>query len=448
MANHRPNSSHAISRNQELLSCARTAQKLLRQQQQRESAKDDGATLSVTVKPPPLTLWKSNHSNEAQNPYLEDGMEALDATERAVAELESLVKRRGHIQNPTEQIEECMTEFKTCMEELMSSARSVRTDGPLYSSSSSSSNGVSGIIRRKRVPAQRKKHFDIIASVLEQKAKGMTGRFQKALSIRSDVLKLQAQRKRMLTTTNPNSKSFQEGGRPVVGSSAAATATNIDVSQFDSPLFTMTGSQGINARTETKSAAITFSSAGNKAAPLYNNSGSSQNVPVGQTFLPSAQTGMRQRKGVSSRSSTSQSYSKGRPPPSSYHYYQQAARNNSSSVNLSINDNSSTASAYAVQEQIQQRRNERDTKSRLENANQVEAAISELGQMFGKMASLVSQQQEIVEKIEDDVESSLIQVEAGTEEIQKVFNIVQGNRGLILKIFALLIFFILFFRLY
>jgi len=440
MANHRSNSSHAISRNQELLSCARTAQKLLRQQQQRESANDDGATLSVTVKPPPMTLWKSNHSNEAQNPYLEDGMEALDATERAVAELESLVKRRGHIQNPTEQIEECMTEFKTCMEELMSSARRVRTDGPLCSSSSS--NGVSGIIRRKRVPAQRKKHFDIIASVLEQKAKGMTERFQKALSIRSDVLKLQAQRKRMLTTTNPNSKSFQEVGRPVC-SSAAATATNIDVRQFDSPLFTMTGSQGINARTETDSAATTFSSAGNKAAPLYNNSGSSQNVPVGQTFLPAAQTGMRQRKGVKS-----QPYSKGRPPSSSYHYYQQAARNNSSSVNFSNNDNGSTASAYAVQEQIQQRRNERDTKSRLENANQVEAAIAELGQMFGKMASLVSQQQEIVEKIEDDVESSLIQVDAGTEEIQKVFNIVQGNRTLILKIFALLTFFILFFRLY
>jgi len=68
--------------------------------------------------------------------------------------------------------------------------------------------------------------------------------------------------------------------------------------------------------------------------------------------------------------------------------------------------------------------------------------------MFGKMATLVQQQSETIGRIEDDTEVSLLDVQSGNAEIQKVKEITQGNRALIIKIFVILIGLIVFFKLY
>jgi len=96
----------------------------------------------------------------------------------------------------------------------------------------------------------------------------------------------------------------------------------------------------------------------------------------------------------------------------------------------------------------QERIKSRDTKSRLESARRVEKAVAELGTMFGKMATLVQQQSETIGRIEDDTEVSLLDVQSGNAEIQKVKEITQGNRALIIKIFVILIGLIVFFKLY
>ena len=69
----------------------------------------------------------------------------------------------------------------------------------------------------------------------------------------------------------------------------------------------------------------------------------------------------------------------------------------------------------------------------------------QMGQLFSKMASLVSEQSETLSRIEDDVESGLADTIDANESMNKLYDITKGNRGMILKIFALLIFFIFLF---
>ena len=91
---------------------------------------------------------------------------------------------------------------------------------------------------------------------------------------------------------------------------------------------------------------------------------------------------------------------------------------------------------------------QRQTQNRLQEAQQAERTLAELGTMFTKMTSLISQQGEVLEKVEDDVEAGLQEIIGGENEIQNLYAIRKGNRGLIIKLFSLLIFFIIFMRFY
>jgi syntaxin 5 len=103
---------------------------------------------------------------------------------------------------------------------------------------------------------------------------------------------------------------------------------------------------------------------------------------------------------------------------------------------------------YDMQVQLQEQQQRRDTRNRLQHARQAESTLAELGTLFGKMSSLISQQGEVLEKVEDDVEAALLDVSAGESEIQTLYTIKKGNRGLILKVFGILIFLIIFMRFY
>jgi syntaxin 5 len=68
-----------------------------------------------------------------------------------------------------------------------------------------------------------------------------------------------------------------------------------------------------------------------------------------------------------------------------------------------------------------------------------------MGQLFAQMATLVSEQSEVITRIEDDVEAGLQDTLEAQGHLQSVYEITKGNRGLILKIFALLVVFIFLF---
>ena len=108
------------------------------------------------------------------------------------------------------------------------------------------------------------------------------------------------------------------------------------------------------------------------------------------------------------------------------------------------NSNESTT----IQQQIQLRRENRATKNRAAQARLAERSIAELGVMFTKMSSLIVQQGEVLERIEDDVEAAGFDIDAGHDELVKVYGMTKGNRGLILKVFGILIFLIIFMKLY
>jgi syntaxin 5 len=68
-----------------------------------------------------------------------------------------------------------------------------------------------------------------------------------------------------------------------------------------------------------------------------------------------------------------------------------------------------------------------------------------MGQLFSQMATLVSEQSEVIARIEDDVETGLVDTVEASESMDKFYAITKGNRGMIFKIFALLIFFVFLF---
>ena len=80
--------------------------------------------------------------------------------------------------------------------------------------------------------------------------------------------------------------------------------------------------------------------------------------------------------------------------------------------------------------------------NRVNEMQSVETTIAELGQLYVKVSELVAGQEETVQRIGDNVYEASTYIEKGQVELMKMYERVQGNRSLILKIFGLLIFFI------
>lgn len=83
--------------------------------------------------------------------------------------------------------------------------------------------------------------------------------------------------------------------------------------------------------------------------------------------------------------------------------------------------------------------------SRADAVQHVQETIGELATMFAKMAGLVAAQDEVVASLWDDASSTLANVEAGNEQIARHFKSMSSNRGLILKVLLILVFFVVFF---
>lgn len=64
-----------------------------------------------------------------------------------------------------------------------------------------------------------------------------------------------------------------------------------------------------------------------------------------------------------------------------------------------------------------------------------------MGKLFSEMTSLVMEQSEVVGRIEDDVEAGLEDTKAAHHTITSTYELTKGNRGIIIKVFLLLILF-------
>ncbi|KAH0950628.1 hypothetical protein HN011_011518 [Eciton burchellii] len=103
----------------------------------------------------------------------------------------------------------------------------------------------------------------------------------------------------------------------------------------------------------------------------------------------------------------------------------------------------------AMNHQLMQQAMQDDTdayvQSRAETMQNIESTIVELGGIFQQLAHMVKEQEEMVERIDSNIENTELNVEAAHTEILKYFQSVTNNRWLMIKIFAVLIFFFIFF---
>lgn len=82
---------------------------------------------------------------------------------------------------------------------------------------------------------------------------------------------------------------------------------------------------------------------------------------------------------------------------------------------------------------------------RAETMQNIETTIVELGSIFQQLAHMVKEQEEMVQRIDSNVDDATVNIESAHSEILKYFQSVSSNRWLMIKIFAvLIIFFIVF----
>ncbi|KAL9032074.1 MAG: hypothetical protein Q9180_006713 [Flavoplaca navasiana] len=73
----------------------------------------------------------------------------------------------------------------------------------------------------------------------------------------------------------------------------------------------------------------------------------------------------------------------------------------------------------------------------------IEQTINELGSVFGQLAALVSEQGEMVQRIDANTEDVVENVESAQRELMKYWSRVSGNRWLVAKMFGVLMIFFL-----
>ncbi|CAF2076279.1 hypothetical protein Bca4012_089791 [Brassica carinata] len=83
--------------------------------------------------------------------------------------------------------------------------------------------------------------------------------------------------------------------------------------------------------------------------------------------------------------------------------------------------------------------------SRAEALHNVESTIHELGNIFTQLATMVSQQGEIAIRIDQNMEDTLANVEGAQTQLARYLNSISSNRWLMIKIFFVLIAFLMVF---
>jgi len=83
--------------------------------------------------------------------------------------------------------------------------------------------------------------------------------------------------------------------------------------------------------------------------------------------------------------------------------------------------------------------------SRAEALQNVESTILELSNIFTQLATMVSQQGELAIRIDENMDDTLANVEGAQGALLKYLNRISSNRWLMIKIFFVLIIFLLIF---
>jgi hypothetical protein len=432
MSNNRATSagfSQAVSRSKELLSCCTTAWKIQQKQQPQP----------LDQPPPPIPVFRLAQTNgrpPASLVILEEGLTLLRAMEFGLKQLQVLVRRRGHTNDPTQEIATIAQQLEQDTKELADFCEQ--------------------LLQTRRRSKQAKRHWEFVVQWFQQVANHYSTQLQSCLKVRGDVLTDQAQQRKKLQF-DPKQKKNAAGRRPA----SSSTATPL----FDNPLFT---AQSNNGNGNGNGGGGHSSSAAARAAPHSMNNGYSQNGN-GTTSKNNGYSGYSSSSAPTS--ATSSYYGGGGGGGGGYgggyggggggygstavvggigmrQRKAETVASTSTTMDYTMQQPDQEEEEEKVHQQIQQRKQQRETQQRLNEAQQAETMLGELGQLFGKMSNLISAQGEVLEKIEDDVEAAHADIIAGQEELTNLYSLKKGNRPLIIKTFVILNFLIIFMKAY
>ncbi|KAJ1934932.1 Integral membrane protein SED5 [Kickxella alabastrina] len=80
--------------------------------------------------------------------------------------------------------------------------------------------------------------------------------------------------------------------------------------------------------------------------------------------------------------------------------------------------------------------------SRSDAINSIESTISELGSIFQQLAHMVSEQRDVVQRIDANVESVDMNISAAQNELLRYYSTISSNRWLMAKIFMIILAFV------
>ena len=79
---------------------------------------------------------------------------------------------------------------------------------------------------------------------------------------------------------------------------------------------------------------------------------------------------------------------------------------------------------------------------------EVESTIAELGTLFKRLTTMIQEQGELVERIDEDIENAVTTVDSASDVLQKAYDAASSNTSLYTKLGAILVFFMLFFTIF
>ena len=98
-----------------------------------------------------------------------------------------------------------------------------------------------------------------------------------------------------------------------------------------------------------------------------------------------------------------------------------------------------------AQLQVQQQQQGSYFEQRAEAVEEIESRIAELGVLFHRVANLVSFQGEMVSRIDDEMDETMLNLEMGTQELQRYGEGIFSGRYLMMKVAGVLMAFALVF---
>ncbi|KAJ2085021.1 Integral membrane protein SED5, partial [Coemansia sp. S142-1] len=80
--------------------------------------------------------------------------------------------------------------------------------------------------------------------------------------------------------------------------------------------------------------------------------------------------------------------------------------------------------------------------SRSDAINSIESTISELGSIFQQLAQMVSEQRDVVQRIDANIETVDINISAAQNELLRYYSNISSNRWLMAKVFMIILVFV------